>query len=340
MGSGCGISRMAGLTLYGSSTCPLSQSVHMTLDLLKLSYTYIEVNTDASGKHDLIAINPHNTVPVLVDDSLVITESSAAMTYLVSQHRPSKLYPEQGVKKRSQIDQRLQFNIGRFYKSLTDCLDQGDDVEDDLIDDLKEVLMWVSQMTAGGYVLGTSLTIADLAMVTTMTTLAACNLVTLHPYKNISTWLENIKQAVPHFENNCQKGAEEFGRLYKEKCSNSNNLNQKDSSIFSESVFDESEYSTDYSFSASEDGSYTPAITPTPAIASLEAAISALDMPAITTLDIAGIAALDDDDKTTMLAEDDKKVKSAVASLARQLMMVAAPAVGPGAPDMLRLTPA
>merc|ERR1712013_94834 len=112
MGSGCGISRMAGLTLYGSSTCPLSQSVHMTLDLLKLSYTYIEVNTDASGKHDLIAINPHNTVPVLVDDSLVITESSAAMTYLVSQHRPSKLYPEQGVKKRSQIDQRLQFNIG------------------------------------------------------------------------------------------------------------------------------------------------------------------------------------------------------------------------------------
>merc|ERR1712013_329403 len=81
MGSGCGISRMAGLTLYGSSTCPLSQSVHMTLDLLKLSYTYIEVNTDASGKHDLIAINPHNTVPVLVDDSLVITESSAAMTY-------------------------------------------------------------------------------------------------------------------------------------------------------------------------------------------------------------------------------------------------------------------
>jgi len=315
---------MAGLTLYGSSTCPLSQSVHMTLDLLKLSYTYIEVNTDASGKHDLIAINPHNTVPVLVDDSLVITESSAAMTYLVSQHRPSKLYPEQGVKKRSQIDQRLQFNIGRFYKSLTDCLDQGDDVEDDLIDDLK--------VRVG---------VANSATTT-------INLVTLHPYKNISTWLENIKQAVPHFENNCQKGAEEFGRLYKEKCSNSNNLNQKDSSIFSESVFDESEYSTDYSFSASEDGSYTPAITPTPAIASLEAAISALDvaaitalkMPAITTLDIAGIAALDDDDKTTMLAEDDKKVKSAVASLARQLMMVAAPAVGPGAPDMLRLTPA
>merc|ERR1719317_888860 len=313
-----------------------------------LAYTYIEVNTDASGKHDLIAINPHNTVPVLVDDSLVITESSAAMTYLVNQHRPSQLYPEQGVKKRSQIDQRLQFNIGRFYKSLTDCLDQGDDVEDDLIDDLKEVLMMGNQMTAGGYVLGTSLTIADLALVTTMTTLAACNLVTLHPYKNISTWLENIKETVPQFENNCQKGAEEFGRLYKEKCSNSNNLDHKDSSIFSEAVFGESEYSTDYSFSASEDGSYTPAITPTPAIASLEAAISALDvaaitalkMPAITTLDLAAIAALDDDEKTTMLAEDDKKVKSAVASLAKQLMMVAAPAVGPGAPDILRLTPA
>merc|ERR1719317_1621152 len=137
-----------------------------------------------------------------------------------------------------------------------------------------------------------------------MTTLAACNLVTLHPYKNISAWLENIKQAVPHFENNCQKGAEEFARLYKEKSTNSNILDHKDSSIFSESVFDESEYSTDFSFSASEDGSYTPAITPVPAIASIEAAI----------------AALDDDDKMTMLAEDDKKVKSAMASLAKQLM--------------------
>merc|ERR1711942_478641 len=235
-----------------------------------LSYAYID--TDTHDKQDLLAINPHNTIPVLEDDSPVITESSAAMTYLVSQHRPSQLYPECGAKKRSQIDQRLQFNIGKFYKSLTDCLDQGDDVEDDLIDDLKEVLMWVNQMTAGGYVLGTSLSIADLALVTTMTTLAACNLVTIQPYKNISTWLQNIKQAVPHFENNCQKGAEEFGRLYKEKCSNSNILDHKDSSIFCESVFDESEYSTDYSFSASEDGSYTPAITPVPTIASLEAA--------------------------------------------------------------------
>jgi len=339
MGSACKISRMAGLTLYGSPTCPLSQSVHMTLDLLKLSYTYIEVNTGGSSKHDFLSINPHNTVPVLVDDSLIITESSAAMTYLVSQHRPSQLYPECGAKKRSQIDQRLQFNIAKFYKILTDCLDQGDDVEDDLIDDLKEVLMWVNQMTAGGYVLGTSLTIADLALVSTMTSLAACNLVNLHPYKNINIWLENIKKVVPDFENNCQRGAEEFGRLYQEKHKKSNNFDSEYSSIVSESVSGESEYSADYSFSASEDGSYTPAITPLEAaISALDvAAITALSLPAITTLDIAAVAALDDADKITILDDDHKKVKNAVASLAKQIIMVAAPAVGPGVPDMLKL---
>jgi glutathione S-transferase len=108
---------MSTLSLFGSSVCPLSQSVQMTLDLLKLDYKYTEVNV-ANGStctRDFLALNPHKSVPVLVDSDLVITESTAGITYLVIQYSSSQLYPE-CAKKVSQIDQRLQFHIGRFYE--------------------------------------------------------------------------------------------------------------------------------------------------------------------------------------------------------------------------------
>ena len=115
---------MSTLSLFGSSVCPLSQSIQMTLDLLKLDYKYTEVNVEDGGTctPDFLALNPHKSVPVLDDSDLVITESSSAITYLVTQYRSSQLYPECGAMKRSQIDQRLQFNIGRFYKAVNECI--------------------------------------------------------------------------------------------------------------------------------------------------------------------------------------------------------------------------
>jgi hypothetical protein len=44
--------------------------------------------------------------------SELFLESRAALTYLVSQHKPGQLYPT-CTKKRSLVDQRLYFNIGR-----------------------------------------------------------------------------------------------------------------------------------------------------------------------------------------------------------------------------------
>ena len=143
------------LELHGLPISPPSRSVHMTLDLLGLEYTFISVPVLEGGTKtpEFLSLNPQHTIPVLTDGNLVITESRAAMTYLVSQHKPGQLYPA-CAKKKSQIDQRLYFNIGTFYKRLGDCVypvlfGQTKTISQDKLDSLKEALIFANQMTGG-----------------------------------------------------------------------------------------------------------------------------------------------------------------------------------------------
>eukprot|EP00091_Calanus_sinicus_P004308 TRINITY_DN14559_c0_g1_i3.p1 TRINITY_DN14559_c0_g1~~TRINITY_DN14559_c0_g1_i3.p1 ORF type:complete len:169 (-),score=65.15 TRINITY_DN14559_c0_g1_i3:583-1020(-) len=114
---------MAPLEFHGFSVSPPSRAVHMTLDLLDLDYQFVNVNVlEGDNKtSEYLSMNPQHTVPVLVDGKLVITESRAAITYLCSEYKSGQLYPADP-EKRSQIDQRLFFNIGTFYKRFGDCV--------------------------------------------------------------------------------------------------------------------------------------------------------------------------------------------------------------------------
>ena len=58
------------------------------------------------------------------------------------------------------------------------------------------------------------MTIADLSFLPTMSALEACSILNLSPYKNIRVWLEKMKKLVPNYENNCQKGASDFGKWF------------------------------------------------------------------------------------------------------------------------------
>merc|ERR1719376_790838 len=87
--------RMSVLELHAFPASPPSRAVHMTLDLLGLEYKYVETAVLEGGTRtpEYLSMNPQHTVPVLTDGNLVITESRAAMTYLVTQHKPGQLYP-------------------------------------------------------------------------------------------------------------------------------------------------------------------------------------------------------------------------------------------------------
>jgi len=217
------------LELHGLPISPPSRSVHMTLDLLGLEYKFIPVPVLEGGTKtpEFLSLNPQHTIPVLTDGNLVITESRAALTYLVSQHKPGQLYPA-CAKKKSQVDQRLYFNIGTFYKRLGDCVypvlfGQTKTISQDKIDALKEALMFANQMTVCGYVLGNSMTIADVDFMSTYSTLEACDFINLDHYKNLKLWSNRMKQQIPKYAENCGKGAKDFGDLF-----NSNYDRKKD----------------------------------------------------------------------------------------------------------------
>jgi len=212
---------MTNLEFHGFPISPPARAVHMTLDLLKLDYTFIDVNVleGETKTPEFLSLNPQHTVPVLVDGNLTITESRAAMTYLVSQHKPGQLYPA-CAKKRSQIDQRLYFNIGTFYKRMGDCVYPVNFGKKNTVDEadkeaLKEALMWVNQMVVGGYVLGNSMTIADVDFLSTMSSLEACGFLPLSPYKNLKVWSDKMKKEIPNYAENCGKGALAFGAWFK-----------------------------------------------------------------------------------------------------------------------------
>ena len=143
---------MSALELHAFTASSPSRAVHMTLDLLGLEYKYVPVNI-LEGEHkapEFLAMNPQHTVPTLVDGNLTITESRAAMAYLVSQHKPSQLYPA-CAKKRSLINQRLYFNMGTFWNRVGDCafpvgFGQTTTIPEEKVAALKEALMWANNM--------------------------------------------------------------------------------------------------------------------------------------------------------------------------------------------------
>ena len=208
---------MSVLELHAFPASPPSRAVHMALDLLGLEYKYVEVAVleGATRTPEYLSMNPQHTVPVLTDGNLVITESRAAMTYLVSQHKPGQLYPV-CAKKRSQIDQRLYFNIATFYQRMGDCVypvcfGKTKTIPQEKIDSLKEALMFANQMVSSTYVLGDSMSIADVDFMATYSTLEACDFMNLAPYKNLKVWAARMRTQIPNYAENCGKGAAAFG---------------------------------------------------------------------------------------------------------------------------------
>eukprot|EP00091_Calanus_sinicus_P004307 TRINITY_DN14559_c0_g1_i2.p1 TRINITY_DN14559_c0_g1~~TRINITY_DN14559_c0_g1_i2.p1 ORF type:complete len:190 (-),score=46.77 TRINITY_DN14559_c0_g1_i2:286-855(-) len=176
-------------------------------------------------------MNPQHTVPVLVDGKLVITESRAAITYLCSEYKSGQLYPADP-ERRSQIDQRLFFNIGTFYKRFGDCVypvcfGKSKIIEEEKKNALKEALRWVDEMVTDGYVLGSSMSIADVDFMSTLSTLEACSFLDLSQYKNVKKWSKQMKKTIPNFSENCEKGALAFGKWFNSNYSKNDKFKHK-----------------------------------------------------------------------------------------------------------------
>merc|ERR1712098_1019892 len=175
------------IELHGSPISPSSQAVHMILDILGLEYTYVEI---CEKQEEMF------TKPILVYGSLVITDHRMAMTYLVSKHMPSMLmYPKQGLYK----------EVSSCYQKMKEYLENGDDEGEggQREESLARALKVVDGLVCGGYVTGDRITIADVDLLATFTTLQTREVIMVEKYHSLTEWAGRMRKKIPHFHICC-----------------------------------------------------------------------------------------------------------------------------------------
>uniref|UniRef100_A0A1L8E4W9 glutathione transferase n=1 Tax=Nyssomyia neivai TaxID=330878 RepID=A0A1L8E4W9_9DIPT len=197
--------------LPGSAPC---RSVLLCGKALGIDFNLKQLNLMA-GEHlkpEFIKINYQHTIPTLVDNGFAIWESRAILGYLVEKYgKDDALYPKDPVK-RARVNQKLYFDMGTLYQRFADyyypVLFAKAPYKPEAYTKMEEAVGFLNTALEGQkYAAGDSLTIADLALVATISTYDGFKF-DFSKYPNVAQWYETCKK-MPGYEVN-QQGVDEF----------------------------------------------------------------------------------------------------------------------------------
>ncbi|XP_017038676.1 uncharacterized protein LOC108086295 [Drosophila ficusphila] len=196
-----------GIILYGTDWSPCVRTVQLTLKALNLDYVYKEVNLQA-GEHlskEYLEKNPQHTVPVLDDNGIILWDSHAIAIYLVDKYGKSdELYPKD-LAKRAIVNQRLFFEASVSYPGLSNIVRPFwfggvTEVPQEKLDTVHRGLKLLeSFLASSSYLVGESLTLADLAVGPTVSGLRAAVDIEPAEYPKITAWLDRLNQ-IPFYK--------------------------------------------------------------------------------------------------------------------------------------------
>ncbi|XP_075148965.1 glutathione S-transferase 2-like [Haematobia irritans] len=211
------------MDLYYMPLSAPSRAVIMTAKALgvALNKKYINLFKGEHMKPEFLKMNPQHTVPTFVDGDLTLWESRAIMVYLVEKYgKPNDpLYPN-CPRKRAVINQRLYFDMGTLYKSFAEYFypyafhNKSKDMEG--FEKLQTALQFLNTfLSESKYVAGDSLTLADLSILASMTTMEVAEL-DFSKYEHVAKWYDGLKNSAPGAAENWE-GVEEFKNFLKSK---------------------------------------------------------------------------------------------------------------------------
>jgi len=195
------------IVLYGTDLSPCVRTVRLTLKALNLDYEFKEVDLK-KGEHmseDYLKKNPQHTVPVLDDNGTFLWDSHAIAAYLVDKYAKSdELYPKDLVK-RAIINQRLFFEASVTYPGLANIVApfwfRGvTEVPQEKLDTVHRGLKLLETFLASDpYLVGDSLTLADLVSGPTVSALRAAVDIEPSEYPKVTAWLDRLNQ-IPYYK--------------------------------------------------------------------------------------------------------------------------------------------
>lgn len=218
---------MAPVEIYGMNASAPCRIAMMTAEAIGCEYEF-KVTDLMAGEHmkpEFLAMNPMHNIPTMKDGSFVLNESRAIAAYLVNKYAIKEfesLYPKDA-ETRAIVDQRMYFDMGTFYKAFGDCVYPimfgGNAPGEKEKDRLKEVLGWADGFVKDGKFAagGDKITLADICLLSTYSTIKASECCDLSSYSNLNAWDTKVAALIPNYAKANQEGADAFGGWYKSK---------------------------------------------------------------------------------------------------------------------------
>ncbi|KAL5283288.1 hypothetical protein ACFFRR_005895 [Megaselia abdita] len=211
--------------LYYLPPSPPCRCILLLGKMLDINFD-LKVLNIMEGEHmkpDFVSMNPQHCIPTIKDETLILWESRAILSYLVAMYgKDDALYPAD-IKTRALVDSRVQFDLGTLYARFSDyfmpTIFMGAPLEESKKSKLNEALYWLECMLKGKtWLAAEHFTIADLTCGVTVSQIEAFEF-DLRNYPKTRDWLQRFKDELePYgYQEINQSGADVLAEMFKAK---------------------------------------------------------------------------------------------------------------------------
>ena len=187
------------ITLYTHEISGHSHRARLLLDILGLEYQIERVDLMA-GEHkqpEFLTLNPFGQVPVLVDDEVVLSDSTAILVYLALRYDAQRQWLPRDPLQAARVQRWLSVASNEVVRGpgnarLVKLLGAGHDLEKAQQMAARLYTLLDQTLEQGQWLVGDSPTLADIAIYS-YTAVAHEGGVDLAPYPNVLAWLERVR---------------------------------------------------------------------------------------------------------------------------------------------------
>lgn len=192
----------------------------LTLFSPRLPHRLIDIAGGENRQPWFLQLNPQHTLPTLVDEGRSLWDSHAICTYLIDKYGgtnhplyPADLYTRARIQQRLYFDTSVLFSIGRsivikiFHHGATGISDEDKRVTHEAYAMLEALLVAGGKPTP--YAIGNEMTVADVALVVSVSQLTTQMPLGKGQYPAIEAWLRRMER-LPYYEELNTKLVKEF----------------------------------------------------------------------------------------------------------------------------------
>ncbi|XP_019753835.1 glutathione S-transferase 1 isoform X3 [Dendroctonus ponderosae] len=167
-------------------------------------------------------INPQHTIPTLIDNGYAIWDSHAIIAFLIGKYGVDDELYSSDIMERALIDQRLHFDssvVNNFTRTILNPMLYENvfiDVDDYKDSIYKTYSIMEKFLRSYPWIAGKKLTVADLSLIPSITSLDVIVPIKREDYPNLKNWMERAEHLPCYIEN--ENGLNLLRDMLQKKC--------------------------------------------------------------------------------------------------------------------------